>query len=58
MSRPKASRPAPTAVEPPRAEGLRLRARLRYLYHGSSPLSVRFRLTVRVSVRNVCMPRP
>ena len=34
------------AVEPPRAEGLRLRARLRYLYHGSSPLAVRFRLAV------------
>ena len=32
--------------EPPRAEGLRLRARLRYLYHGSSPLAVRFRLAV------------
>lgn len=28
------------------AEGLRIRARLRYLYHGSSPLAVRFRLTV------------
>ncbi|HWW11748.1 MAG TPA: potassium channel family protein [Brevundimonas sp.] len=33
-------------VEPPKAEGLRLRARLRYLYHGSSPLAVRFRLAV------------
>lgn len=31
---------------PPKAEGLRLRARLRYLYHGSSPLAVRFRLAV------------
>jgi len=29
-----------------KAEGLRLRARLRYLYHGSSPLAVRFRLAV------------
>ncbi|MFA4893912.1 potassium channel family protein [Brevundimonas sp.] len=32
--------------EPPKADGLRLRARLRYLYHGSSPLAVRFRLAV------------
>jgi voltage-gated potassium channel len=32
--------------QPPKAEGLRLRARLRYLYHGSSPLAVRFRLAV------------
>ena len=31
---------------PDKAEGLRLRARLRYLYHGSSPLAVRFRLAV------------
>ncbi len=31
---------------PPRAEGLRLRARLRYLYHGSGPAAVRFRLAV------------
>jgi voltage-gated potassium channel len=31
---------------PVKAEGLRLRARLRYLYHGSSPLAVRFRLGV------------
>lgn len=31
---------------PPRAEGLRLRARMRYLYHGSGPLAVRFRLAV------------
>jgi voltage-gated potassium channel len=37
--------PAPE-TEPPKAEGLRLRARLRYLYHGSSPLAVRFRLAV------------
>lgn len=37
--------PAP-AADPPRAEGLRLRARLRYLYHGSGPAAVRFRLTV------------
>ena len=34
------------AAEPPRAEGLRLRARLRYLYHGSQPPAVRFRLAV------------
>jgi voltage-gated potassium channel len=34
------------AVNPPKAEGLRLRARLRYLYHGSSPLAVKFRLAV------------
>ena len=26
--------------------GLRLRARLRYLYHGSQPAAVKFRLTV------------
>ena len=31
---------------PPKAEGLRLRARLRYFYHGSSPRAVRFRLAV------------
>lgn len=37
--------PAPVA-EPPKAEGLRLRARLRYLYHGSQPPAVRFRLAV------------
>ena len=36
---------APT-IPPAKAEGLRLRARLRYLYHGSSPLAVRFRLAV------------
>ena len=36
-----ASKPAPD-----KGEGLRLRARLRYLYHGSSPLAVRFRLAV------------
>jgi voltage-gated potassium channel len=30
----------------PKAEGLRLRARLRYLYHGSAPPAVRFRLAV------------
>jgi len=44
-----ASQPVPEPVPesvPPRAEGLRLRARLRYLYHGSSPLAVRFRLAV------------
>ena len=35
---------APDAPE--KEEGLRLRARMRYLYHGSSPLAVRFRLTV------------
>jgi voltage-gated potassium channel len=40
-----ARKPAPV-VNPPRAEGLRLRARLRSLYHGSSPLAVRFRLAV------------
>lgn len=45
----KAARAAAAAggpVSPPKAEGLRLRARLRYLYHGSSPLAVRFRLAV------------
>ncbi|HST91645.1 MAG TPA: ion channel [Brevundimonas sp.] len=38
----------PTAARPAdrRADGLRIRARLRYLYHGSSPLAVRFRLAV------------
>ena len=30
----------------PEKEGLRLRARLRALYHGSSPVAVRFRLAV------------
>lgn len=30
----------------PREDGLRLRARLRYLYHGSQPPAVKFRLTV------------
>jgi voltage-gated potassium channel len=41
------ARPAP---EPESVEhkngGLRLRARLRALYHGSSPMAVRFRLAV------------
>lgn len=54
MSRtPRASRSAPhakgapvSAVNPPAAEGLRLRARLRYLYHGGSPAAVKFRLAV------------
>jgi voltage-gated potassium channel len=42
-----AARQATTpASVPERAEGLRLRARLRYLYHGGSPLAVRFRLAV------------
>lgn len=46
MSRaPSAPKSAPRSV-PAKAEGLRLRARLRYLYHGSSPLAVRFRLAV------------
>ncbi|MGA0544862.1 potassium channel family protein [Brevundimonas sp. VNH65] len=31
---------------PEKEDGLRLRARLRYLYHGSQPPAVRFRLTV------------
>jgi voltage-gated potassium channel len=30
----------------PKDDGLRLRARLRYLYHGSRPAAVKFRLTV------------
>ena len=34
------------AIDPPKAEGLRLRSRLRYLYHGSQPPAVRFRLAV------------
>jgi len=42
----KAVRKPASAVEPPKAEGLRLRARLRYLYHGTSPLAVKFRLAV------------
>lgn len=37
------SEPKPAAEKP---EGLRLRARLRALYHGSSPVAVRFRLAV------------
>lgn len=37
------SEPQPAAEKP---EGLRLRARLRALYHGSSPVAVRFRLAV------------
>ena len=42
---------AQTAASPenqtqPKEDGLRLRARLRYLYHGSQPPAVRFRLTV------------
>ncbi|HYC73332.1 potassium channel family protein [Brevundimonas sp.] len=40
------SRSRPETETVPKAEGLRLRARLRYLYHGSSPLAVRFRLAV------------
>jgi len=32
--------------KPLKRHGLELRARLRYLYHGSSPLAVRFRLSV------------
>jgi len=38
--------PDPTAVMPPRREGLRLKARLRALYHGSSHTAVKFRATV------------
>lgn len=40
------SQPPEPLTMPPRAEGLRLRARLRYLYHGSSEAAVRFRLAV------------
>lgn len=40
------AKPDAPAARPDKDEGLRLRARLRYLYHGSSLLSVRFRLTV------------
>lgn len=39
------AKPAPE-TEPAKGEGLRLRARLRYLYHGTSPLAVKFRLAV------------
>jgi voltage-gated potassium channel len=46
MSRARTAPQPELKSEPPRAEGLRLRARLRYLYHGSSPLAVRFRLGV------------
>lgn len=47
MSRTRSSAPGPAPVSPPRDRGgLRLRARLRYLYHGSSPVAVRFRLAV------------
>ncbi|GAA0641947.1 potassium channel family protein [Brevundimonas lenta] len=47
MSRTKtAPAQAPEPTIPPKADGLRLRARLRYLYHGASPLAVRFRLAV------------
>jgi voltage-gated potassium channel len=46
MSRAKPATPPAPPADAPKAEGLRLRARLRYLYHGSSPLAVRFRLAV------------
>ena len=36
----------PEAVMPPRRDGLRLKARLRALYHGSSRTAVEFRITV------------
>ena len=39
-------KPSLSAAPPDKAEGLRLRARLRYLYHGSRPPAVRFRLAV------------
>lgn len=38
----------PTAVMPDRKDGLRLKARLRALYHGSSRTAVEFRITVLV----------
>ncbi len=38
--------PAPDPVPGVRGQGRRIRARLRYLYHGTSPVAVRFRLTV------------
>ena len=44
-ARVKASKAA-LPVMPPRKEGLRLRARLRALYHGASPTAVQFRITV------------
>ena len=37
---------AARAPKPLKRHGLELRARLRYLYHGASPLAVRFRLAV------------
>ena len=44
------TRPAPETVDrgpaAPRAGGLRLRARMRYLYHGVTPAAVRFRLAI------------
>jgi len=39
-------KPSLPTAPPEKAEGLRLRARLRYLYHGSRPPAVRFRLAV------------
>ena len=39
-------KPSLPTAPPEKAEGLRLRARLRYLYHGSQPAAVRFRLAV------------
>lgn len=41
------SRKTPVPAAPPeKDEGLRLRARLRYLYHGTGPAAVKFRMTV------------
>ena len=46
MSRDKAAPEPVSEAAAPRAEGLRIRARMRYLYHGSSPAAVRFRLAI------------
>lgn len=40
------SRADPQSADEPSRQGWRLRARMRYLYHGSSPAAVRFRLAV------------
>ena len=40
------SRADPESADEPSRQGWRLRARMRYLYHGSSPAAVRFRLAV------------
>ena len=48
MPSPMAPRKAPADSDGPERPGLRLRARLRALYHGGSLTAVRFRLAVLV----------